>query len=176
MQNEALAYLKLGLLMPGGRRLVRGNGSRAQAGVVFVPGVGANETQFVSMAHTLREEAEYFDAFDYFSLRHPSTIADELRDHLERTADRCERYLVIGHSLGGLLARMVLQRETPPRGVAGFVSICAPLHGTWRSRLAPHPALRALLPDGDVVRDLLTGAHRLGRWKGNILAIGARWD
>src|SRR5687768_2306420 len=161
MQTEALAYLKLGLLMPGGRRLMRGNGSRAEFGVVFVPGVGANETQFLNMAQALREDAEYFDAFDYFSFRHPRTIADRLHDHLERTSERCERYLVIGHSLGGLLARMVLQREDAPRGIAGFVSICAPLHGTWRSRLLPHPALRALLPDGDVVRDLLTSARRL---------------
>jgi hypothetical protein len=71
---------------------------------------------------------------------------------------------------------MVLQREDAPRGVAGFVSICAPLHGTWRSKLVPYPALRALLPNGDVVRELLAGAHRLERWKGNVLTIGSRWD
>jgi pimeloyl-ACP methyl ester carboxylesterase len=172
MQNEALAYLKLGLEMQSGRRLMRG--VRAEFGVVFVPGVGANETQFVEMAHSLRDDAEHFDAFDYFSLRNPKTIADDLYQFLE--AQPCERFVLVGHSLGGLLARMALQRDRPPRGVAGFISICAPLHGTWRSKFVPHPALRALSPDGEVVRELMASAHRLDRWKGRVLTIGARWD
>jgi pimeloyl-ACP methyl ester carboxylesterase len=176
MQTEALAYLRLGLLIPGRGRLNRGSGARAGFGVVFIPGVGANETQFLGMASALRDEAEYFDAFDYSSLKHPRRIADDLFDHLERVADRCERYLVVGHSLGGFLGRIVLQRDTAPRGVAGFASICAPLHGTWRCKLAPHPGLRALLPDSELLQELLAGAHRLERWKGNVLAIGARYD
>src|SRR5688572_26545506 len=171
MQSEALAYLKLGLLKSG-RRLVRSS-ARAEFGVVFVPGVGADETQFVEMARSLREEAELFDAFDYSSLRHPQRIAEELFSHLEQVADRCERYLLVGHSLGGVLSRIVMQREIAPRGIAGFVSICAPLHGTWRCRLAPHPGLRSLIPDSDLMQELLAGSHRLDRWKGNILSIGA---
>jgi hypothetical protein len=174
MQSEALAYLKLGLSMPG-RRLARSN-ARAQFGVVFVPGVGGSETQFIEMARALGDEAELFDAFDYSSLRHPQRIADELFSHLERVADRCERYLLVGHSLGGVLSRIVMQREVAPRGLAGFVSICAPLHGTWRCRLAPHPGLRSLIPDSTLMQELLAGTHRLDRWKGSILSIGARYD
>jgi pimeloyl-ACP methyl ester carboxylesterase len=176
MQSEALAYLRIGLSMPVNRRLARGLGARAEFGVVFVPGVGANERQFIDMAHALRDDADHFDAFDYSSLRHPQRIADDLHRHLEQTAERCSRFLVIGHSLGGVLARMVLQREAPHRGVAGFVSICAPLHGTWRCRLAPHPGLRMLLPNSPLMQDLFAGAHRLERWKGSVLSIGSRYD
>ncbi len=176
MQSEALAYLKSGLLMPMSGRLKRGNGVRSEFGVVFVPGMGAHESQFLEMAKALGDEADFFDAFDYFSLKHPRTLARELHDHLERVTERCERFLLVGHSLGGILARMVLSQETAPKGVAGFVSICAPLHGTWRSKLALHPGLRALMPDSEMMRELFAATHRLDRWKGSVLTIGARYD
>lgn len=176
LTDEALAYLRLGLLMPSRSRLLDRNRRASRFGIVFVPGVGANASQFSAFERSVLEEADYFDAFEYSSLRHPKKLAAELHRFLEGVSTRCERYLVIGHSLGGLLLRMVLQSERPPSGVAGYVSICAPLWGTWRSKLALSPGLRALRPDSPLMAEIFSTSHRLDRWKGNVLTVGARYD
>src|SRR5688572_5609866 len=110
MRSEALAYLRLGLMLPG-QRLERGSGARSSFGILFVPGVGATESHFIPLARALNEEAECFDVFDYSSLRHPRQVALLLHRHLEEMSERCARFLVVGHSLGGVLARMALQEE-----------------------------------------------------------------
>jgi len=173
---EAQAYLKLGLLSPARRRVLQAGPGRARAGVLFVPGVGANGSQFLGLKRALEPHASWFGSFEYFSLRHPRKVAADLEAHIERVATQMDRLLVVGHSLGGLLLSMVLQSEGLPSNVWGWVSICAPLHGTWRSRLAPSPGLRALAPDGELITEVLRGRDRLARLEGRILTIGARRD
>jgi pimeloyl-ACP methyl ester carboxylesterase len=175
-RDEAVAYLRLGLLAPGGRSAVRsGQGRRAAVGVLFVPGVGANGSQFTSMKQALEGEVGWFDSFEYPWLMDPRRNAERLAQALERAAD-VERLVVVGHSLGGLLLRLVLQTEPVPANVLGYAAICSPLHGTWRSRLTPHPGLRLLAPDSALMEELRRTAGRLDRWKDRILTVGARRD
>lgn len=173
---EAQAYLKLGLLSPARRRVLHSSAGRARLGVLFVPGVGANGSQFLGLKRKLEPHAQWFGSFEYFSLRHPEKVARDLEDYLEKISARADGLVLVGHSLGGLLASMVLQGERAPANVVGWVSICAPLHGTWRSRLAPSPGLRALAPDGPLITRLLRTRDRLARLEGRILTIGARRD
>ena len=173
---EAQAYLRLGLLSPSRRRIVQTPRGQATTGVLFVPGVGANGSQFLTMKRALEPYAQWFGSFEYSSLRHPRAIAEALAEYLDEVAPQSGSLVVIGHSLGGLLLRIVLQGEAVPDNVRGWVSICAPLHGTWRSRLALSPSLRALAPDSDLMRDVLAGAPGLGRLEGRILTVGARRD
>jgi pimeloyl-ACP methyl ester carboxylesterase len=175
LTDEALAYLKLGLLMPARSRLGRRNATRSELGVVFIPGVGANGSQFLMLEEALSEETDHFTAFEYTSLRSIETLAAGLAEHIETVARRCERVMLVGHSLGGVLGRIVLQREVPPPNVVAFASICAPLHGTWRSKLLP-PPLRSLAPDGVLMQSLFAHADRMNRWRGKIVTIGARHD
>ena len=176
--SEAQAYLKLGLMSPAKRRVRQSPRGQARLGVLFVPGVGANGSQFLGLKQELEPYADWFGAFEYFSLRHPTRVAIALEAHIRQVAEQTEDLVVIGHSLGGLLLRMVLQSEAPPPpNIRGYVSICAPLHGTWRSKLALSPGLRALAPDSTLMSDVLSQAHRLEqRLDGRILAIGARVD
>jgi pimeloyl-ACP methyl ester carboxylesterase len=176
LAKEAAAYLRAGWLAPTGGRLVLSNEEKASFGVLFVPGVAANVSQFMPIKRAIEEEVEWFDAFEYSSLTHPARIAEALRDHLDRIRTRCDRVVAIGHSLGGLLLRIALQAERPPPSVVGFVSICAPLHGTWLSRLALNPALRALAPDGKLMSEILANAHRLDRLRGAVLTVGVELD
>ncbi|MCA9550253.1 MAG: alpha/beta fold hydrolase [Myxococcales bacterium] len=173
---EAQAYLRLGLMSPSRRRVLQSPKGQADTGVLFVPGVGANGSQFLGLKRALEPYAQWFGSFEYSSLRHPRALAEDLAEYVEKVAPRSDRLVVVGHSLGGLLLRMVLQDDDVPDNVLGWVSICAPLHGTWRSRLALSPGLRALAPDSDMMRDVLAGAHRLERLEGRILTIGARYD
>lgn len=174
---EARAYVSCALLAPGGARSVRERGREApELGVLFVPGVGANASQFSRVKLALQDTAEWFDAFEYTSLSDPRSITRDLRAYIDRAAQRCARILLVGHSMGGLLSRVVLQQAEAPPAIVGFVSICSPLHGTWRSKLAPNPRLRAMAPDSGFIREVIDGAGRLDRLRGSVLAIGARHD
>ncbi len=176
VKDEALAYLKLGLVS-GNKNKVPHRHRSGRYGVLFVPGVGANASQFLPLKETLREEADWFDSFEYFSLRRPQSVAAELRAHLEERLAECEQLLLVGHSLGGFLLRVVLQM-TPhlPPGVAGYVSICAPLHGTWRSKLAPSPGLRDLTPDSKLMQMVHAQSDRLAPLAKRTLTIGVEKD
>lgn len=173
---EAQAYLKLGLLAPTRRRVLPSKGGRSATGVLFVPGVGANGAQFVRLKHALEPHVQWFGSFEYFSLRHPKRVARDLEVYVDDLASRVERLVLVGHSLGGLLSSMIVQGTQPPPNLFGWVSICAPLHGTWRSKLAPSPGLRALSPDGALITEVLQTRNRLSRLEGRILTIGARRD
>jgi len=176
VKEEALAYLKLGILAPQKHKIRANTTQRAPLGVIFVPGMGANGSQFLALRDYLSAHAEWFDAYEYSSLSHLPQLAQGLVHRLARSAAHCERVVVVGHSLGGLLTRMALQAEEAPSHVAGFVSICAPLHGTWRSKLAPYPSLRQLSPESPLMTQLFSQGHRLDRLRGRILTIGARRD
>lgn len=176
LAREAAAYVRSGLLAPGGSRAVRDNGARSDFGVLFVPGVGANASQFSALKSALAPECSWFDAFEYSVLTDPRATSKRLRRQLIERSAHCSRMLVIGHSLGGLLLRIALQEDGVPQGVVGFVSICAPLHGTWRARLAINPYLRALAPDGALLGEVYKSAARLDALKGSVLTIGSSLD
>jgi pimeloyl-ACP methyl ester carboxylesterase len=175
--QEALAYLRTGLLAGSGRSaIVERRSDDPCLGVFFVPGLGANPSQLAPIKAALAEEADWFDGFEYRVDRPLEDLAAELGDAIDHASGSCKRMLLIGHSLGGLLARMTLQSSSPPRAVAGFVSICAPLHGSWRARLAPHDSLRNLAPDRRLFADLASTSHRLRSLGDAVLTIGSRFD
>ncbi len=178
VKDEALAYLKLGTLMPRKRQVTQRqeNKDRARLGVLFVPGVGANGSQFLGLKKALQGHAQWFDAFEYFWLGDPQKSARKLELRIRALESQVDRLLVVGHSLGGFLLRMVLQREARPAFVAGYVSICGPLNGTWRGKLAPAPALRSLAPDSSLMTKVLAEKYRLDGLGENVLTIGARRD
>lgn len=174
--SEALAYLRSGFLIGGRSAIIERRSRTPKLGIYFVPGFAASAAQLLPLKDALSEEAEWFDAFDYRADRPLKVLADEMMDALEQAAASCPKVLIVGHSLGGLLARIALQSVRPPKQVAGLVSICAPLHGTLRSKLAPVPELRSLAPDGPLIDELSGTKHRLAPYKGAILTVGARYD
>ena len=173
--GEALAYVRLGMLAPGHRRVKKQHRGRADVAVLFVPGLGANGGNFMPMRRQLESDVDLFDTFDYFSLRDPRLVARRLKVRLQALSARADRLYCVGHSLGGLLLRMVLQGSPPIRGVAGFAALCSPLHGTWRSKLAPAP-LRQLTPDSELMSEVLASAHRLEPLQDRVLTVAARHD
>ncbi|MBK8012100.1 MAG: alpha/beta fold hydrolase [Deltaproteobacteria bacterium] len=177
VKAEALAYLKLGLLTPLKSQVAEQHVDHpSELGVLFVPGVGANGAQFLTLKEALRPHACGFEAFEYWSFQDPHETAKRLTAQIRTFRAWCSSVLLVGHSLGGVLARLALQSDDAPREVRGFVAICSPLHGTWRSRLAPHPRLRALAPDHPMMTDLATTAYRLEHFEDRLLTIGGRMD
>lgn len=174
--GEAAAYVKSGILATSGIRVERNATSATDVGVVFVHGFAARANQFSALQRVLGGETQWFDAYEYNALSPFSEILAGLRRHLDLAGSRCRRVVAIGHSLGGLLLRMVLQREDAPASVAAFVSICAPLHGTTRSRLGPTRDLRGIAPGTQMFDELARTVHRLQQHPPRVLAIGARRD
>lgn len=174
--GEVWAYARSGLYTTLGPRFLQGaEGAHTGVGVLFVHGVGANATQFRALGSAIAGIAARLDAFEYRSRHRIEDLTLRLEEKLAQVARESEQILVIGHSLGGLLARAVLQRGSVPSNVTGFVSICAPLNGTTRARFALSPNLRALSPGSEMFRELEASAARLQRLE-RVLAIGAERD
>ena len=175
LRREAMAYVRLGLLAPKHRRVKTQRAGPAKTGLLFVPGLGANGGNFLPMKRHLEADVELFDTFDYFSLSDPRDVARRLRVRLHALSARCESLFCVGHSLGGVLLRLVLQEQDDWPTVAGYAGICSPLHGTWRSKLAPAP-LSLLAPDSALMDQILRSAHHLEFLRGRVLTIAARHD
>ncbi len=174
VRSEAFAYLRLGMLTSRGRRALKRDGGQASVGVLFVPGFGANGGNFLPMRGYLERHVDLFDTFEYVSWRDPRSIAQRLKLRLHALAVKCDRLYCVGHSLGGLVLRMALQSPRAPV-VSGYAALCSPLHGTWRSKLAPAP-LRHFTPDSPLMSEILASAHRLEPLRGRVLTVAARRD
>lgn len=179
LKGEAVAYVRSGFYAAADiarRRVSNTNDAGGELGVLFVHGVGANRSQFIALERALEGSADRLDHFEYRSVLNSLDRVLLALDEQVR-ASSSERIVLVGHSLGGLLVRLLLQSEDPPPRIAGFVSICAPLHGTAMSALGFFsPALRAIAPHGARIREQETTRHRLDRWRGSILTIGSTRD
>jgi len=87
--------------------------------ILFVHGLGASRYDFLLTARRLRKKAHVPSAFAYYAARQPlQLIRLRLLERLRQLALAGD-YAVIGHSLGGVLLRDVLQRlptdVRPPR-------------------------------------------------------------
>ena len=71
------------------------------------------------------------------------------------------RFDLIGFSMGGLIARVFLQRLGGMERVARFVTMAAPHHGTQMARLGGLPAWVQMRPGSDFLRDLARDADVL---------------
>ena len=65
-----------------------------------------------------------------------------------------ERIHVIGHSMGGMIARYYVQRLGGDERVHTLVTLGSPHTGTLAAHLVPHRLARQLRPDSDVVAEL----------------------
>ncbi|MFF2507598.1 esterase/lipase family protein [Streptomyces sp. NPDC058067] len=85
------------------------------------------------------------------------TAARVLGEQVELTAGRCEGrpVVLIGYSLGGLVARYYVQRLGGDAYVPLVVTLATPHGGTATALLAPpHPLLRQLRPGSEVLTEL----------------------
>jgi triacylglycerol lipase len=84
------------------------------------------------------------------------SAARQLRREVERIceATSAEQVHVVGHSLGGLIARYYVQRLGGDARVHTLVTLGTPHNGTMAAYLLPTSVLRQLRPGSDVVAEL----------------------
>ncbi|MFF3288171.1 esterase/lipase family protein [Streptomyces sp. NPDC003023] len=143
-------------------RAVRGPGLGKGAAVVptvLLHGFVDNRSVFVLLRRALaRQGPHHVECLNYSPLTCDiRAAADLLGRHIEEICARTGRHQVdiVGHSLGGLIARYYVQRLGGDRRVRTLVTLGTPHRGTTVARLASaHPIVRQMRPDSSVIAEL----------------------
>ncbi|MFD6339416.1 MULTISPECIES: esterase/lipase family protein [unclassified Streptomyces] len=132
---------------------------RAHPPVVLLHGLVDNRSVFVLLRRSLaRHGWTRLVSLNYSPLTCDiRTAAEELGRHIEEIRARTghRRVDVIGHSLGGLIARYYVQRLGGDSQVRTLVTIATPHEGTAVVPLADaHPVVRQMRPGSDLIEEL----------------------
>jgi predicted alpha/beta hydrolase family esterase len=126
--------------------------------VLLVHGLIDNRSIFTVMRRSLRRRGfAQVCTWNYSPLlRDIAQGAADLGDHVERICAQTghDRVHVVGHSLGGLIARHYVQRQGGGRRVESLVTLGTPHGGSVLAHLLPTPLVRQLRPDSPVLREL----------------------
>ncbi|MDL5155535.1 alpha/beta fold hydrolase [Actinomycetospora termitidis] len=156
------AHHRTETLSPGERSLVVSDLHGSSTPVLLVHGIVDNRSIFHYLARALRRrglgtvQAVNYSPMTAFTgdIR---TAARDLGDHVERlcAASGTDRVHVVGHSLGGLIARYYVQRLGGDARVDTLVTLGTPHRGSAIAHLLP-PTLvpRQLQPGSDLLREL----------------------
>ena len=146
-------------LTPEQRGLFHYDVAAAATPILLVHGFIDNHAIFTVLARALRRRGfQTLSAFDYGlltqNIRRAATRLGEAIEKLS-TISGYERIHVIGHSLGGLIARYYVQRLRGDRYVHTLVTLATPHQGTQLARAAPLlPVVRQLAPGSSVIQEL----------------------
>ncbi|MEU5607984.1 alpha/beta fold hydrolase [Streptomyces sparsogenes] len=127
--------------------------------VLLLHGFIDNRSVFVLLRRSLRRHGHrHVEALNYSPLTCDIRAAAALLDrHVRQICARTghSRVDVVGHSLGGLIARYYVQRLGGDARVHTLVTLGTPHSGTRTAPLlAAHPLVRQMCPDSDVIVEL----------------------
>ena len=146
-------------LSPEQRGLVHHGLAAAETPILLVHGIGDNHSIFTLLQRALRRRGfATVSSYDYGLLtRDIPAAARMLGEAIEKRAANSgyEQIHVIGHSLGGLIARYYVQRLGGDARVHTLVTLGTPHSGTEVARpLQRVPLLGQLTPGSTVLREL----------------------
>ena len=157
--TDAPRHHTLSGLSPEQRGLFHFDLAAAETPILLVHGIIDNHVTFTVMERSLRRRGfRTLSAYDYGLLTYNvPRAAVRLGEAIQElsTATGYERVHVIGHSLGGLIARYYMQRLGGDSQVHTLVTLGTPHHGTQLAWAAPMlPLIRQLTPTSPVIREL----------------------
>jgi pimeloyl-ACP methyl ester carboxylesterase len=143
---------------PGVRALFAADPLAARIPVLLVHGLIDNRSIFAVMRRSLRRRGfTHVCSWNYSPLlTDVAQGARDLGEHIERICQETgyDRVHVVGHSLGGLIARYHVQRQRGDRRVESLVTLGTPHSGTLLAHVLPTPLVRQLRPGSPVLSDL----------------------
>lgn len=145
-------------LSPARRGLLGVDVAAATTPIVLVHGIVDNRSAFTMLRRGLRRRG--FGCIRAFSYPpHTSDVratAARLGAFVDevRTETGADEVHVVGHSLGGLVARYYVQRLGGDEAVHTLVTLGTPHEGTHAARFLPHPLIRQLRPDSELIAEL----------------------
>ncbi|MFJ8072626.1 esterase/lipase family protein [Streptomyces sp. NPDC096176] len=133
--------------------------ARADVPTVLLHGFVDNRSVFVLLRRALaRQGPHHVECLNYSPLTCDiRAAADLLGRHIEEICERTGRpgVDIVGHSLGGLIARYYVQRLGGDRRVRTLVTLGTPHSGTTVAPLASaHPIVRQMRPGSSVIEEL----------------------
>jgi triacylglycerol lipase len=119
--------------------------------VVLVPGYCCNSAMWFDLARDLKEAGRTVATVDLdWPFADIDRLADNLDEHIMRVKalTGASKVLLVGHSMGGLVARARLARRGGD-DVVGLITLNTPHHGSELARFAPGPSGRQMRPDSE---------------------------
>jgi len=126
--------------------------------ILLIPGYFSNRACFLVFAKLMRRlGAGHIYTID------PKPMTADIRDLAKQVAEKVDAILsgthtdrvsLVGHSMGGLIARYYVERLGGARKVNVCVTIGSPHHGTLLSRLAPGTNGKQMRPGSEFLTDL----------------------
>jgi Palmitoyl protein thioesterase len=150
--------IRPGDLSPGARALFATDPLAARIPVVLVHGLVDNRSVFSVMRRGLRKRGfTQICTWNYSPLltdvaRGAADLGTRIEQICEQTGH--ERVHVVGHSLGGLIARFHVQRQGGDARVESLVTLGTPHRGSVLAHVMPTPLVRQLRPSSPVLREL----------------------
>lgn len=130
----------------------------AWAPIVLVHGYFHNRSAFLAMSRRLRRAGfQYVHTMNYNPLAHDMfALADQLRREIDLVLDAtgAEQVQIVGHSMGGMVARTYVQTMAGDERVDSVVTLGTPHRGTHAARFGAGPAARQLRPGSAFLRTL----------------------
>lgn len=145
-------------LPPAQRGLLVGDVEAAGTPIVLVHGIFDNRSIFTLLRRGLHRRgfgSTY--ALNYSALTEDvRTVAARLGTLIEQVCGETghERVHVIGHSLGGLIGRYLVQRLGGDERVHTLVTLGSPHQGTLPAHIVPLEIARQMRIDGDLIAEL----------------------
>jgi hypothetical protein len=152
------ARFRPGAQSPAVRALFADDPLAARTPVLLVHGLVDNSSVFAVMRRSLRRRGfASVCSWNYSPLLGDvSEGAHDLAAHVEQICEDTgyERIHVVGHSLGGLIARYFVQRLGGDQRVGSLVTLGTPHQGSRWAHVVPTPLIRQLRPGSPVYQEL----------------------
>lgn len=145
-------------LPPKRRSLVVTDIEAAGTPILLLHGIMDNRSVFTVFRRSLRRRGfGVVHAVNYSVFTEDiRTAAHRLHQQVEELREQAgaERIHIVGHSLGGMIARYYVQRMGGSAAVDTLVTLGSPHGGTLAAHLLPTPLARQLRPGSDVIAEL----------------------
>jgi triacylglycerol lipase len=156
--RDELERFTLSDLNPVQRGLLMNDVVAAGTPIILLHGLVDNGSIFVALRRSLsRRGFGRVITLNYSPLSQDvRQVARRLSDLVEKTCEETgyEKVHVVGHSLGGLIARYYVQRLGGDTRVHTLCTLGSPHAGTHAARLLPSKLVRQLRPGSDLVAEL----------------------
>lgn len=149
---------RIDTLSPLTRGLILADIAAAGQPVLLVHGLGDNRSAFTLLRRTLRRRGfGRIVTVNYSPLTSDvRRAAADLGRQVERICQQSgyEQVFLVGHSLGGIIARYYVQCQAGDTRVSTLVTLGSPHAGSQLARMAPLLVGRQLRPNSELMREL----------------------